>query len=237
MYEIKVALITGANKGLGLEIARQLGRQGIAVVVGARDPDKGEAAATLLREEGIDATAVPLDVTRSADVAALPGFFAERYGRLDILVNNAGVSHGLEEAVSPEILRRILEVNVVGPYAVTETLVPLLQESPAGRIVNHSSSVGSLGRLSRPENAHWVMPAYTPSKAALNALTVVWAQRLRDTPIKVNSAHPGWVKTDLGGEGALLEVEEGARTAVALATLSDDGPTGGFFHQGEPIPW
>jgi NAD(P)-dependent dehydrogenase (short-subunit alcohol dehydrogenase family) len=232
-----VALITGANKGIGLEIARQLGQQGLLVVLGARDPAKGAAAAAELGQQGIDAHAVKLDVTSAEDVARLPGFFQERFGRLDVLVNNAGIAAGNAEGAEP--FRRTFETNVFGAVAVTYALLPLLQASPAGRIVNHSSILGSLTTLGQKPKmfGKFVMPAYTASKAALNGFTVALAHQVRGTALKVNSAHPGWVRTDLGGQDAPMSPADGARTAVALATLPADGPSGQFFHQGEPLPW
>jgi NAD(P)-dependent dehydrogenase (short-subunit alcohol dehydrogenase family) len=235
-YAKSVALITGANKGLGLEIARQLGQKGIAVVLGARQ-GKAEVPAATLRAEGLDARAVELDVTDAADIAALPTFFENNFGRLDILVNNAGVQLDNGFDVSPDTLRQTYEANVIGPYAITQALLPLLRQASAGRIVNQSSILGSLTAISGGQGGSWATPGYTSSKAALNMLTVVLAQHLADTNIKVNAAHPGWVKTDLGGEGALLGVREGARTAVRLALLPADGPTGGYFHEEESLPW
>ncbi len=231
-----VALVTGANKGLGLEIARQLGQQGIAVVLGARQ-GKAEAPAAALRAEGLDARAVELDVTSAADIAALPAFLASHFGRLDILVNNAGVQLDTGFDTSPDSLRQTYESNVIGPYAITQALLPLLRQAPAGRIVNQSSVLGSLATISAGQGGSWATPGYTSSKAALNMLTVVLALHLADTHIKVNAAHPGWVKTDLGGDGAPLDVREGARTAVRLALLPADGPTGGYFHEEESLPW
>ncbi|QDA60316.1 SDR family oxidoreductase [Hymenobacter jejuensis] len=230
----RVALVTGGNKGIGLEIARQLGQQGITVVIGARDEARGNAAANQLCQEGLDAHAVQLDVTNAEEVAALPAFFQQRFGRLDILVNNAGVQEDPTGNATVALFRSTFEINVFAVFAVTEALLPLLKQSPAGRIVNHSSRLGSLTAMS---NSPFLMPAYMSSKAALNMLTVLTARELKDTTVKVNSAHPGWVKTELGGEGAPLSIEEGARTAVELATLPSDGPTGGFFHKGQPLPW
>ena len=231
-----VALITGANKGLGLEIARQLGQEGIAVVLGARQ-GKADAPAAALRAQGLDARAVELDVTNATDIAALPAFFASNFGRLDILVNNAGVQLDTGFDTSPDLLRQTYEANVIGPYAITQALLPLLRQAPAGRIVNQSSILGSLSTIGAGQGGSWATPGYTSSKAALNMLTVVLAQHLAETNIKVNAAHPGWVKTDLGGDGAPLDVREGARTAVRLALLPADGPTGGYFHEEESLPW
>lgn len=232
----KVALITGANKGLGLEIARQLGQQGIVVVLGARQ-GKADAPAAQLRAEGLAAHAVELDVTSAADIAALPPYFDQTFGRLDILVNNAGVQLDDGPDVSPDTLRQTYEANVIDPYAITQALLPLLRQAPAGRIVNQSSILGSLTAISQGQGGSWATPGYTSSKAALNMLTVVLAQDLAGTAIKVNAAHPGWVKTDLGGDNAPLEVAEGAKTAVRLALLPADGPTGGYFHDAEHLPW
>jgi NAD(P)-dependent dehydrogenase (short-subunit alcohol dehydrogenase family) len=237
MTEKTVALITGANKGLGLEVARQLGKQGLVVVLGSRNEAKGATAAAEMRKQGIDAHAVKLDVTNQDDVAALPAFFKDRFGRLDILVNNAGVAEWRADDV--ESFRRTFEANVFGVVAVSYALLPLLQASPAGRIVNHSSVLGSLTSLQqKPEMfGNFVIPAYTASKAALNGFTVALAHKTRGTALKVNSAHPGWVQTDLGGAKAPMKVVDGAKTAVTLATLPADGPTGQFFHMGNPLPW
>jgi NAD(P)-dependent dehydrogenase (short-subunit alcohol dehydrogenase family) len=237
MIQKTVALITGANKGLGLEIARQLGQQGLVVVIGAREEDRGAAALAGLRKEGIDAHSVKLGVTNAEDVARLPGFFKEKFGRLDVLVNNAGVAEWSTDDL--DSFRRTFEPNVFGVVAVTYALLPLLKESPAGRIVNQSSGLGSLTMIQKsPEMfGEFIVPAYTASKAALNAFTVTLAHKTRGTALKVNSAHPGWVQTDLGGDRAPMKVAEGARTAVMLATLPADGPTGQFFHLGDALPW
>ncbi len=232
----KVALITGANKGIGLEIARQLGKQGIVVILGSRDPQRGQAAADTLKGEGIDAHTLKLEVTDAADRAAALAFLQEHFGRLDVLVNNAGVM--LEaEGVTPEVLARTYDANVIAPFFLTETLLPLLKAAPAGRVVHHSSGLGSLAlNASGDLPPTWMLPAYNSSKAALNMLGVIQAATLKDTHVKVNIAHPGSVKTDMN-PGGDLSVEEGAKTAVTLATLPDDGPTGGFFHLGETLPW
>jgi NAD(P)-dependent dehydrogenase (short-subunit alcohol dehydrogenase family) len=232
-----VALITGANKGLGFEIARQLGQQGLVVVLGARDEAKGQAAAGQLRAEGIDAHAVKLEVSAPADLEALPGFFRERFGRLDVLVNNAGIAEWTKDDAAS--FHRTIQTNVLGVASVTYALLPLLKESPAGRIVNHSSGLGSLTTLSGSPDVYgdFINQAYTTSKAALNGFTVALAYKLRGTNVKVNAAHPGWVKTDLGGRAAPMEPVDGAKTAVRLATLPADGPTGGFFHLDKRLPW
>ena len=232
----KVALITGANKGIGLEIARQLGRQGMAVVLGSRDPQRGQSAADALSSEGIDAYTVKLEVTEAADREAALVFLQERFGRLDVLVNNAGVM--LEsEGISPDVLSRTYEANVIAPYFLTESLLPLLKAAPAGRVVHQSSALGSLAtNASGDVPLSWMLPAYNSSKAALNMLGVIQAAALKDTNVKVNIAHPGSVKTDMN-PGGTLSLVDGAKTAVTLATLPADGPTGGYFHLGETLPW
>jgi len=233
-----VALVTGANKGIGLEVARQLGQQGIVVVLAARDPGKANAAAANLKSAGIDAHPLKLDVTDTADVAALPGYFQKTFGRLDILVNNAGISIRGPENISTSALRQTLETNTIAPHAIIEALLPLLKAAPAGRIVNQSSQLGSFGVVTSGRvPLAYISHAYSSSKAALNMLTVVWAKHLEGTPIKVNATHPGWVRTDMGGPNAEIDTVEGAKTAVALATLPDDGPSGGLFYFDKRLPW
>ncbi|MEI7024851.1 SDR family oxidoreductase [Paenibacillus sp. y28] len=233
----KVALITGAYKGIGLEIARQLGQQGIIVLLGARSISKAQEAADVLRKEQIEACGVELDVTDGNHIRSVADLIKLEYGRLDILVNNAGVY--LDHlGNTPDVMRSSFEVNVFGPQALSEALLPLLKASPAGRIVNQSSILASLGTLlSNEMYGSRSAPAYTTSKAAMNAWTVQLSISLRDTNVKVNACHPGWVKTDMGGESAPMEVSEGAETAVWLATLPADGPTGGFYHKQEALPW
>ncbi len=232
-----VALVTGANKGIGLEIARQLGGRAIAVVVGARDDEKAANAASMLKGEGADITPLKLDVTNQSDIEGAAAFLQERFGRLDILINNAGFTDVGKDDSSLELFRSVYETNVFGPYALTRALLPLLKASPAGRIVNQSSVLGSLSSISKGQGGSFTAPAYTSSKAALNMLTVVTALELKGTKVKVNAAHPGWVKTDMGGPDAPLSVEEGARTAVDLALIGDDGPSGAFVHNMRPLPW
>jgi NAD(P)-dependent dehydrogenase (short-subunit alcohol dehydrogenase family) len=236
MSDKRVALITGANKGIGFEIARQLGKQGLTVVLGARE-SKADSAAGKLKAEGIDAHAVKLDVTNAQDVAALPAYFEKNFGRLDVLVNNAGVMLDFPGPVTAETLRSTYETNVIAPFSITQALLPLLKKSPAGRVVNHSSILGSLETNASEKVGEFRAPAYNSSKAALNMITVLTALDLKGTSVKVNAAHPGWVKTDMGGAGAQLEIEDGAKTAVELATLPADGPTGGYFHMGQRLPW
>lgn len=240
----KVALITGANRGLGLETARQLGKLGITVLMSARELAKGEAAAAELKKDGIDARAVKLDVNNPADYTALAKQIEKDFGRLDILVNNAGVlldsRKGNETSTtSAEVLRKTLETNFFAVVGLTQALLPLLRKSEAGRIVNLSSILGSL--TLHATKGSYVYDAktfaYDTSKAALNSFTIHLAHELQGTKIKVNSAHPGWVKTEMGGAGAVMEIEDGGKTSVELATLPDDGPSGGFFHMGKPILW
>ena len=247
----RVAFITGANKGIGLETARGLGKLGIAIVIGSRDENNGQAAAEKLRAEGIaKVEAVRFDITCAADHQEIARWLGQRHGKLDILVNNAGVmldqgnfgtpgGFNTAATVSPEVLRKTFETNVFGVVALTQALLPLLRKAPAGRIVNLSSILGSLTLHSDPSSPIYPSKpfAYDASKTALNAFTVHLAHALRDTPIKVNSAHPGWVKTDMGGDAAPMELADGGKTSIQLATLPADGPSGGCFHLGQPIPW
>jgi NAD(P)-dependent dehydrogenase (short-subunit alcohol dehydrogenase family) len=240
----KIALITGANKGLGLEMARQLGRAGVTVVLAARDPQKGEAAAAKLRSEGFDAQALKLDVTNPKDYAAAAAFLNEKFGRLDILINNAGLSaepfgSGKPSTTSEDVIHRTFETNFFAPIALTQALLPLLKKSDAARIVNMSSILGSQTLHADPASPiyNFKQLSYDASKAALNSFTIHLAYELKDTKIKVNSAHPGWVKTDMGTDAAPMEIPEGGKTGVELALLGEDGPTGGFFHLGQRLPW
>jgi NAD(P)-dependent dehydrogenase (short-subunit alcohol dehydrogenase family) len=240
----KIALISGANKGIGLETARQLGKQGVTVILGARDLAKGEAAVAQLKSEGIDARAVKLDVGSAADVRAVAEKIEREFGVLDILVNNAGISldpigANTTSSTSEETLRKTFDTNFFAVVAVTQALLPLLKKSEAGRIVNVSSILASF-TLHATEGSpiyEAKMFAYNSSKAALNAFTIHLAHELKDTKIKVNSAHPGWVKTEMGTDAAPMEIVDGAKTEVELATLAADGPTGGYFHLGETLPW
>lgn len=242
----RIALVTGANKGLGFETCRQLGRQGITVLLAARNRALGEGATAQLREEGLDVHFVVLDVTNSDQIHEARLQMEKHYGHLDILVNNAGTISPEEPlfgnstaTIAPEILRRTFDVNFFGLVELTQALLPLLKKSPAGRIVNVASILGSLTVHSDPASDFAAIKpfAYDASKTAVNQFTIHLAAALADTPIKVNSAHPGWVRTDLGGNEAPMEVAEGAKTAIWLATLGPDGPTGGFFHGTERLPW
>jgi NAD(P)-dependent dehydrogenase (short-subunit alcohol dehydrogenase family) len=240
----KVALITGANKGIGLETARQLGKLGITVLVGARDLAKGEAAVAELKKDGVDARAVKLDVDNSADYTAVAKLIEKDYGRLDILINNAGIMldgrKGNETTkTSQDVLRKTFNTNFFAVVGLTQALLPLLKKSLGGRIVNLSSILGSNTLHATPGSFIYDAKtfAYDASKSALNSFTIHLAHELKDTKIKVNSAHPGWVKTEMGGEGAQLDVETGAKTSVELATLQDSGPNGAYVHLGKPLPW
>jgi len=241
MTDRRVALVTGANKGIGLETARQLAREGIIVFLGARDEARGLAAAEKLRAEGLDARPLRLDVTDDESVAAAASFLEQSAGRLDILVNNAGIAidDGPPSQVSRDALRRTYETNVFGVVRVTQALLPLLRRSDAGRIVNLSSGLGSLTLNSDPTSpfASVKFLAYNSSKSAVNAITIQFAYELRDTPIKVNAADPGYVATDMNRNQGVRSVEQGAATPVRLATLPADGPTGGYFNDEGPVPW
>lgn len=239
---MKIALITGANKGIGFEIARRLGREGAVVVIGARDKRKGREAADKLRAEGIDAHALILDVKHGPSIARAAQHLETEYGRLDILVNNAGVTHDtrLIPSETPiETIHDVFETNFFGAVAVTQALLPLLRKSEAGRVVNVSSGLASLTQNSDPNWAFYCTKplGYNASKTALNAFTVILAHELKGTPIKVNSADPGWCRTEMGGESATQSAADGADTPVWLATLPADGPTGGFFANRQPVPW
>jgi NAD(P)-dependent dehydrogenase (short-subunit alcohol dehydrogenase family) len=243
----KIAFITGGNRGLGFQTALDL-KDAAKVVIGSRNLAQGEAAVEKLRDAGAEAEVIEFDITNPASHRAAYDYFEAKYGRLDILVNNAGVAGGKFPGTGPEhraadvpqeVLHRVFDTNFFAQVALTSTLLPLLRKSPAGRIVNLSSILGSLTLQADPNSPIYNAKsfAYDASKTALNAFTVHLAYELRDTNIKVNSAHPGWVKTDMGGEQAPMELSEGGKTSAALATLPDDGPSGGYFHQGQTLPW
>ena len=237
----KVAFITGANRGIGFETARELAEKGVTVLLGSRDLAKGETAAAKLKAKGYNVSAVKFDVNNPEDHKNLVQFIDKTYGKLDILVNNAGVWLETETASrsNSDALRKTFESNFFDVIASTQLLLPLLRKSPEGRIVNLSSILGSLVLHSDPKSPIYESKnfAYNSSKTALNAFTVHLAHDLRDSKIKVNSAHPGWVKTDMGGEAAPVELVDGGKTSVALALLDQKGPSGGFFHAGETLPW
>ena len=230
----RVALVTGANRGIGFEVCRQLAREGFAVILGARDAGKGTEAAAVLAAEGLRVFPGRLDVTDRESVAGLERWTRERFGKLDVLVNNAAILYdSWQRAVSADldVVREAFETNTLGPWRVCQAFLPLLRRGGRGRIVNVSSESGSLAGMGGGT------PAYAVSKAALNALTRMLADELRGEGVLVNSVCPGWVATEMGGPDAPRSVEEGAAGVVWAATLPDSGPTGGFFRDGEPLPW
>ncbi|WP_435020020.1 SDR family oxidoreductase [Tundrisphaera sp. TA3] len=251
MPDRRVALVTGANQGIGFQIAKDLVGHGFTVLVGSRDHERGEEAA---REIGPDARAIQLDVTDQASIAAAAESIREEFGRLDVLVNNAAISNmgratgmTVEEYartsaasnVALDEVRAIWETNVYGPLAVYQAMLPLLRQSRAARIVNVSSGVGSLTRTSEPDYPYRAIfgPGYAASKTALNAMTVAMAIELESTGIKVNAACPGYTRTNLNNYSGTQTLEEGAREPVRLALIGPDGPTGTFSNSAGPLPW
>jgi NAD(P)-dependent dehydrogenase (short-subunit alcohol dehydrogenase family) len=251
MQDKQVALVTGANQGIGLQIAKDLVTHGFTVLVGSRDLGRGETAAA---EVGPQAHALQLDVTDAASIAAATQRIREEFGRLDVLINNAAISNtglradmSIEEysratrpsTVSLEEMRTVWDTNVFGVVAVTQALLPLLREAPGARIVNVSSGVGSLTRNSDPAFPYRGIfgPVYPASKTALNAITVAMAIELEPEGIKVNAACPGYTKTNLNNYSGTQTVEEGAREPVRLALIGADGPTGSFSNAAGPLPW
>jgi NAD(P)-dependent dehydrogenase (short-subunit alcohol dehydrogenase family) len=243
--EKKVAFITGGNRGIGLETARQLAQTGVQVVIGSRNLEQGKAAAEKLSAEGLSVEAIRFDITKSSDYKEAYDYFDKKYGKLDILINNAGVAKETFGApnntstVSSAVLRETFETNFFSTIELTQALLPLIKKAPEGRIVNLSSILGSLALHADPKSPIYDFNtlAYDASKTALNAFTVHLAHELRNTKVKVNSAHPGWVKTEMGTDAAPMEIPDGAKTSVQLATLAADGPTGGYFHMGAALPW
>ena len=228
-----IALVTGANRGIGLEVVRQLAGQQMTVILGARDFEKGKAAAEPLTNVGLDVLPQPLDVADQSSIDRLVAQVNKQLGRLDILVNNAGILYDTWEQASNANLNTVheaIETNTIGPWRMCQAFLPLLRHSQHGRIVNVSSEAGSLTSMGNST------PAYSTSKAALNAFTRQLAAELRGTGILVNSICPGWVATEMGGAGG-RPVPDGAAGIVWAATLPDDGPTGGFFRDGKPLPW
>ena len=242
LHQGKIALITGANKGIGREVARQLGQQGVTVLAGARNSELGNAAAASLKAAGTDAHFIELDVTEAESIAKAEAAIGSQYGRLDILVNNAGIvqkGDGPPSVADSAAVRRVLDVNFFGVLAVTQAMLPLVRKSAAGRIVMVSSGLGSLTWNSDP---NWsfasVKPlGYNGSKALLNMLTVQLAWELRDTQIKVNTVNPGYTATDLNGNSGPQTIEEGAAETVRQALVGADAATGGFFETGGVVPW
>jgi NAD(P)-dependent dehydrogenase (short-subunit alcohol dehydrogenase family) len=241
MTESTIALVTGANKGIGYEIAAGLGALGWRVGVGARDHHRRDTAVEKLRAAGVDAFGVPLDVTDDASAAAAAALIEERAGHLDVLVNNAGVTGGMAQLPTTADLaavRAAVETNVIGVIRVTNAMLPLLRRSASPRIVNMSSTVGSLTRQTDPDTETGPLSvAYSPSKSMLNAVTIQYAKELGDTNILINAACPGYTATDLNDFRGVRTPEQGAAIAIRLSTLPDDGPTGGFFEDAGVVPW
>lgn len=238
MAETRVALVTGANRGIGLEIVRQLGRLGVMPIIASRELDKGKRAAEQLASEGLEPAVVQLDVDDPQSIATGVANAKDLFGRIDILVNNAGIlidgpSSGAPtvENIPLSIVQQTFTTNVYGPLLMIQAVLPTMKEIGYGRIVNLSSGLGQLAEMGGG------YPAYRMSKAALNTLTRTLASDLGHGDIKVNAMCPGWVKTDMGGPEATKSPEEGAETAIWLATLDDSGPTGGFFRDKKPIAW
>jgi len=238
----KVALVTGANKGIGFEVVRQLGKAGMTVLLGARDAGRGAEAAAKLQAEGLDVRELPLDLGDEATIRTAAETIEREHGHLDVLVNNAGISvagDGPPSGADLEVVRSTFETNFFATLAVTQAMLPLVRKSSAGRIVNVSSGLGSITFNADPGSPYYdVKPVgYNASKAALNMMTVGLAYELRGTGIKVNSADPGYTATDLNGNSGPQTVEEGAESTVRLALLPDDGPTGAYFDRHGPLPW
>lgn len=238
----RIALVTGANKGIGLEIAGTLARKGMRVLLGARNPELGGAAAAQLREQGLDVQFLELDLSRPDTLHDAAAWIEKHGEKLDVLVNNAGITvagDGPPTVADVDAVRRIFETNFFGTLALTQAMLPLLRKSDAGRIVNVSSGLGSITLNGDPawEFASVKLLGYNASKAALNMLTVQLAAELRDTPIKVNSANPGFTATDLNQHRGYQTIEQGAAEAIRLALLPEDGPTGGFFDSSGANPW
>lgn len=238
----RIALVTGANKGIGFEIARQLAQIGTSVIIGARDPDRASQAVTALSAAGLSAHAIRLDLNDFASIASAAESIRTQHGRLDILVNNAGIVDGEDgppSSASPDAARRIMDTNFVGTLAVTQAMLPLLRLSTAARIVNLSSSLGSLALNGDPSSPYYSsrLIGYNASKAALNMLTVQLAEELRGTPHVINSVSPGYVKTDLTGHTGFMTPEEGARLPVEYALLRDNAVSGCFVEASGRTPW
>ena len=239
-----IAVVTGANKGIGFEVARGLGRRGAVVYVGARQRELGQAAAAALRDEGIDARFAQLDVTRTDDIESVRAHIENEHGRLDVLVNNAGT--GLDftkpSEVAEHAFRDTFETNLLGPVRMIQTLLPLLHRSPSGRIVNVSSDFGSLTLNSDPALPHGqaISLAYPASKAALNQVTVQFAKELRGSSVKINAVDPGFTDTDMINDVGMRSkrtAADGARAVIEMATIGDDGPSGVFVNEHGPVPW
>jgi len=246
MENQKIALITGANRGLGFETAKQLGQQGVTVILAARQLSAANEAADELKQQGIDAYGIQLDVTNEEDRKAAAKQIEAQFGKLDILINNAGVSakgaslfENKTAETTVEEFEYVFGTNLFAQVYLTNELLPLIKKSNAGRIVNLSSVLGSLTLHAQKDSPIAAMKrlSYNASKTALNVFTNHLAIELEGTGIKVNSAHPGWVKTEMGTDAADMEIVDGAKTSVALALIGEDGPNGRFIHLGEELPW
>jgi NAD(P)-dependent dehydrogenase (short-subunit alcohol dehydrogenase family) len=241
LFQGDIALISGANKGIGYEIARGLGAKKIKVLVGARDEARGQAAAEKLKAEGADALFVKLDVTDPGTIQHAAEWIETEFGRLDILVNNAGIGEWGAKPSEIDLakVREVYDTNVFGPIAMTQAMLPLLRKSKHGRIVNVSSSLGSLtlsSDLTSPF-ADFLALGYNTSKSALNSMTIQFAKELRNTPIKVNAICPGYCATDINGNSGPRSAAQGAVAAIQYATIGQDGPTGGYFNDQGRIAW
>ena len=238
----RIALVTGATRGIGLETARQLAQAGVHTLLAGRDRERAVEASLGLQSQGLPVEAIALDVTDAGSIGEAVREVERRHGRLDILVNNAGIAiddwNSAPSEQGAEVWRKTFDTNVFGLVEVTRAFLPLLRAAPAGRIVNVSSVLASVALQSDPQSIYYAikLPAYSVSKSAVNAWTVQLAYELRETPVKVNAIHPGNVRTDMN-PNAELEVGEGARSSVQMALLDADGPTGTFTHLGETLPW
>lgn len=237
----KIALITGANRGIGFETAKQLGSEGFTVLIGARNKKNGEEAEAKLKESGIDAYFIEIDVNDQSSIERAAKEINEKCGRLDVLVNNVGAAFDMNNVleVDPKILKDTFDINFFSMLAVTKAMLPLIHKSTSGRIVNMSSELGSLTRLSDPSNEFYnnKVFSYNASKTLVNQFTVHLAYELKDSNIKVNSACPGFTATALNNFMGTRSVEQATTIIVKLATLAEDGPTGGFFDENGVIPW
>lgn len=234
MRKKKIALVTGGNKGIGLEICRRLAREGIGVILTSRDEKRGEKARRALQQEGLEIAYHQLDMTDPESIGRCAAHVEKEFGRLDILINNAAVRFDRDLTIMDlklDTLEKTIEANIYGPFLVCRAFIPLMKKAEGGRIVNVSSGMGALSKMA--DNS----PGYRISKAGLNALTRIFADELKESGILVNAAHPGWVKTDMGTRAAPKSIEEGADTPVWAALLPDGGPSGEFFFERKPHPW
>jgi NAD(P)-dependent dehydrogenase (short-subunit alcohol dehydrogenase family) len=234
MLKDKIALVTGANRGIGREIARQLALKEARVIMTARNEEAGQKTERELSKEPLDIKMFTLDVTDNEQISELAGFIDQKFGHLDILINNAAIlidNHYSALTISAEDIRRTMETNLIGPLRLCQTTIPLMKKHNYGRIINLSSGMGAFSEMGGGN------PAYRISKTALNALTKILASELSGTNIKINSMCPGWVRTGMGGQSAPRTVSQGADTAIWLSDLPDNGPSGKFFRDRNEIPW